>query len=307
MQLPPFPESPPQPALPDDASSGPETPLIIARGSREALGNLVLLLAALGIAYTWRMHSGQLLVAARDAERVLEEWRRYADENAAWPEPPAPMLEQTALPPTLLCMAALAIFFACTGPWTEGNSWFATGAVDSQAIVQGQWWRLVTALTLHADFNHLLGNVLIGGLMLHLLCRRMGYGLGWFLTLAAAVLANWCNVVLRQGPHLSVGFSTAVFAAIGLLCGSSVYRGRWRLFRALAPLGAGVGLLVMLGMEGERTDLGAHLFGFACGATLGLACRLGPLSGHLRRELSQFLVFALACTVVLASWHAAWR
>ena len=63
------------------------------------------------------------------------------------------MLEQTALPPTLLCMAALAIFFACTGPWTEGNPWFATGAVDSLAIVQGQWWRLVTALTLHADFN----------------------------------------------------------------------------------------------------------------------------------------------------------
>ena len=134
MQLPPFPESPPQPASPDDASSGPETPLIIARGSREELGNLVLLLAALGIAYTWRMHSGQLLVAARDAERVLEEWRRYADENAAWPESPAPMLEQTALPPTLLCMAALAIFFACTGPWTEGNPWFATGAVDSQAL-----------------------------------------------------------------------------------------------------------------------------------------------------------------------------
>ena len=60
-------------------------------------------------------------------------------------------------------------------------------------------------------------------------------------------------------------------------------------------------------MEGERTDLGAHLFGFACGATLGLTCRLGSLSGRLRRELSQFLVFALACTVVLASWHAAWR
>ena len=57
----------------------------------------------------------------------------------------------------------------------------------------------------------------------------------------------------------------------------------------------------------KRTDLGAHFFVFAWGATLGLACRLGPLSGHLRRDLSQFLVFALACTVVLASWHAAWR
>ena len=126
---------------------------------------------------------------------------------------------------------------------------------------------------------HLAGNCLIGGLVIHLLCKVLGYGSGWLLLLLAGAGGNLLNVALRQGPHFSVGLSTSVFAAIGILTGLQIVRFRTRSLReCLLPLGAGAGLLAFLGSEGVRTDLGAHLFGFLVGIGCGAVvwpCRHG--------------------------------
>ena len=195
-----------------------------------------------------------------------------------------------------------------SGPWREASPWFARGAVDAAAVRAGEWWRTVTALTLHADFGHLIGNVLVGGVVIHLLCKRVGYGLGWLALVLTATLANWCNVVFRGGaPHHSVGFSTAVFAAIGLLSGMRRYHGRWALVRWLTPIGAGIGLLAMLGAEGPRTDLGAHLFGFACGLAFGLLWRLARIDTRLAGLLHAPAVQRGAFLIALGSAFFAWR
>ena len=307
MRLPPFPVSPESAPAPD-ADASPDALVVLARGSRRELGNLALLLASLNIGYILRPRSGLLMVAAKDLNLARREWQVYAEENANWPEaPPAPAPLYGDTPATLLAMTALALFYAHTGPWTDRNPWFLQGAADSESItVLGQWWRLVTAQTLHADASHLLGNVLVGGLVLHLLCKRTGYGAGWLLTILAATCANACNSVLRPTPHLSVGFSTAVFAAIGLLSGMQEYRSRWLALRILVPAGAGLGLLAMLGSEGLRTDLGAHLFGFACGLGLGLCYRFPCLHTLFDCKAFQHLAFTLAVALVLTSWLAAW-
>lgn len=126
--------------------------------------------------------------------------------------------------------------------------------------MQGEWWRLITALTLHADQMHLVGNCLIGGVIVHLLCKAIGYGMGWLALLFAAMSGNFLNIILRDTLHSSVGFSTAVFAAVGILSGRQLNNRASTIIRQLIlPLGAGVGLLAMLGSAGERTDLGAHL------------------------------------------------
>lgn len=59
-----------------------------------------------------------------------------------------------------------------------------------------EWYRCVTALTLHADSQHLFGNVLFGAPFLILLCRRVGLGLGLFSYLAGRNL--------RQRPQRMV-------------------------------------------------------------------------------------------------------
>ncbi|MCE1226661.1 MAG: hypothetical protein LWW87_09280 [Geobacteraceae bacterium] len=61
----------------------------------------------------------------------------------------------------------------------------------------------MTALTLHADLQHLLGNLTIGGLFVFLLCRETGTGLSWFLLLAAGGLGQSCQCIRSVGhPQL---------------------------------------------------------------------------------------------------------
>jgi len=203
----------------------------------------------------------------------------------------------------------LALFYLHTGPWAAESPWFARGAIDSVAILgQGQWWRLVTALTLHADLTHLVGNCLIGGLTIHFLGRTAGYGLAWLLLLVDGLIGNLLNIVLRRQPHLSVGLSTSVFAAIGIFTGLQLSRLSARPFKELLlPLGAGAGLLAFLGSEGTQTDLGAHLFGFASGLATGVLLGAGGLIEKARAPWGQAAAFVTALAVILFAWQLALR
>lgn len=280
----------------------------IATGPLNHLENLALVLEAVGIGYWLDQQSGQLLVAAEDAQAARSQLDHYRRENLDWPPalpPPQPWAPNGQ--PTFLAIVALTLFFFQTGPWSTTSIWFTQGAIDSNAVLhQGEWWRLFTALTLHANLIHLLGNCLIGGLVIHLLGGTIGYGQSWLLLLLSGAFGNLCNILVQQQPHLSVGFSTSVFAAIGLLTGLKLARAaRHSLKALLLPLGAGAGLLTFLGSEGAQTDLGAHLFGFVSGMACGwLGWRIGLIE-RLHAPKRQLGLFVLAMLLLLAAWSRA--
>jgi len=162
---------------------------------------------------------------------------------------------------------------------------------------------LLTALTLHADLAHLAGNCLIGGMVINLMSRMIGFGQCWLLLVLTGALGNLANICMRQQAHLSVGFSTSVFATIGLLTGLQLARSPSRSVRGLLlPLGAGAGLLAFLGGEGVRTDLGAHLFGFACGLACGWSGERSGLISRLQAQGWQIPLFLLALAAPIAAW-----
>lgn len=156
----------------------------------------------------------------------------------------------------------------------DPDYWLEHGKVDVYRIrILREWWRLGTALTLHADSLHLFGNLLFGAPFLILLARRLGLGMSLGLSLLAGLMGNALNVSYRPLSHTSVGFSTALFGMIGLLCADIAVRERGHGLkrRVLLPLAAGLALLALLGSEGERTDYAAHIFGLFSGFTLGAA------------------------------------
>lgn len=233
-----------------------------------------LVLLAAGIPHLTREEGSDyvIMVPAGQVEQAAREIGVFEEENRHWPPPkflgPLDGKPVDKHPPTILLMGGLLVFHGITGPFISHSRWFMTGAVDSRAILEGgEWWRLITGLTLHSDSVHLLGNLLIGGMVIHFLSRLLGTGLGWFMLVMAGVLGNLINVMARGPGHLSVGFSTAVFAAVGILCGCNLRS--FTLRSVLLPLGAGVALLAMLGTSGERTDLGAHLWGLLVGLAGG--------------------------------------
>lgn len=212
----------------------------------------------------------QIFVKDNLAGAASNELAQFEEENADWPSADFESVstEKTAPPPTIPLVVALVVFHQFTGPWSWKNPWFELGAISRQEVVEKlQLWRLVTALTLHADAAHLLGNCFFGGIIVHLLCLEVGTGLGWSLVFLSGILGNAVNVLARSGQHFSVGFSTSVFGAVGALCGLRIKRGLG-LKGLIAPLGGGAALLAMLGASGEKTDLGAHFWGLLSGLLL---------------------------------------
>jgi rhomboid protease GluP len=105
-----------------------------------------------------------------------------------------------------------------------------------------------------------------------------------------------------------VGFSTAIFAAIGIVCGQQLTSRRPSLLRQLIqPLGAGTGLLAMLGTEGEQTDLGAHLLGFGCGLGCGLLLRVSRLDLQAGNRRLQQTLFTATLVLIIGCWLLAVR
>ena len=199
-------------------------------------------------------------------------------------------------------MGALVLMYAITGPWADGSPWFARGAVMGDRIIaQGEWWRVVTALTLHSNAVHLLGNILLGGFLFHFLLRSIGNGLGLTLALVCGATGNYINILVHGPAHISVGFSTAVFASIGILTGVQCIRKKNMARAMLPPLAAGLGLLAMLGSSGKHTDLGAHLFGLLVGLIAGTALALLPGADRLiaARRLQTTMFFFSICFVAL--------
>jgi membrane associated rhomboid family serine protease len=158
-------------------------------------------------------------------------------------------------------------------------------------------------LTLHADVAHVAANAVMGAFLVNAVCATLGNGVGLAAVLLAGSGGNGINALLHATSHSSVGASTAVFAALGLLCGPAVSRLRRhgvRGRRLLAPLGAGLGVIAMLGVGGVRTDIWAHLFGFAVGFLLSLPlARIGP---ELPGRPVQIGCGAVVLAGLLGSW-----
>ena len=193
---------------------------------------------------------------------------------------------------------ALVTFYVRTGPESAGSPWFERGSADAAAILRGEWWRAVTALTLHADAAHAAGNAVLGGLLLALLARSVGPGMASALMLLSGVAATFAAAGLTRHDFVSIGASTAVFGALGALAALPRQRRR-----AWMPLAGGLTLLALLGTS-KRADVAGHLCGFVAGVLAGVAVsRLPPLRN---RAAQAFLAVAAGC-VPVAAWLAAFR
>ncbi|APG28761.1 hypothetical protein A7E78_13530 [Syntrophotalea acetylenivorans] len=270
-----------------------------------------LVLEARGLPYSLEQQGRLWLLRVPEKEqpRALDELRRYETENSHWPPPltpPMPLQNNSLV--TLSLLALLGIFHNLVvlhlpGIHSLNIDLLQLGNADAGAIRAGQWWRAVTALTLHADGLHLLGNLLIGGFFIDRLNRELGIGRGWSLVLMSGTLGNLINAFIQPSNHRAVGLSTAVFGTVAILAVRSVYHHRRSLRRRWPlPLAAALALLGLLGSGGQRTDIGAHLWGFVAGLGLGWLSSLLWPSGPTVNGLSNRLVGLGSAALVVGAW-----
>jgi membrane associated rhomboid family serine protease len=218
----------------------------------------------------------RLLVEPNVLERAKEQLACFDRESTHWP----PVLPESSARRTmelftpLLWSAAVVASFWAQDRW---RGWTEFGLLDASAVFQrGEVWRLVTALFLHGDIGHLVSNAISGVFVFAAVLTTLGRGRGWTLLSVAAILGNLAAAAVHQDDgYRSLGASTAIFAAVGLLTGRAlrlVFRvnhpHRWRIL--FGPIAAGLTVLALYGAGGQDVDVMAHVTGFAAGLALGL-------------------------------------
>jgi rhomboid protease GluP len=249
-----------------------------------------------------------LCVAQRQAAHATHHLHQY-DEERRRPRSRLPAMAQ--YPHAWVASAAYAFVLVLVAVAAATHAFsrdlFDAGAVRGTLLHTGQWWRAFTALTLHWDLEHLLGNLGAGSVFGFFAARQLGAGRSWLLVILAAGLANLVEVTLVSDAYISAGASTAVFAAVGMLAAHT-----WRTrrgfglpgWRQIAPLVGGVMLLAWLGTEGENTDVLSHGLGFLCGGAAGFAAATQQ-GARLLARLPQSVAGAATLSVLSLCWWLA--
>ncbi len=234
-----------------------------------------LVLQAAGIRYEILVAGGEyvLVVASGDAEQAVAELDAYARESLDGQPRLVPLPEQSGGWRGVYAYAAVLLLVAILQDRQAFSSdWLALGKTHAGLVRQGEWWRTVTALSLHLGAGHLVANLVFGGLFGLFVGRMLGSGLAWASILATGALGNAMNAWVQPADHSAVGASTAVFGALGILAAYGwkqrrLVEGTW--LRRWSPVLGGVLLLAYTGLGGERTDVIAHVTGFLSGLLLG--------------------------------------
>ncbi|MFW6138639.1 MAG: rhomboid family intramembrane serine protease [Spirochaetota bacterium] len=266
-----------------------------------------LVLASSYITYRARLENGEwvLYVDKSDAEKAKKVLEDYQNENRSTD------VAETASGSFGWSigggvLAALLLgFYLVTGPSGTSSRWLVMGSASAQKIMNGQWWRAVTALFLHAGFFHIATNAASCIIFCSAVFDLYGFGAGSFLVLLSGIAGNFITALIYQTGHVSIGFSTALFGAVGILGATRfVFGKRLPVFRRKAwiYLAAVLALIAFLGV-GRNVDLMAHLSGGVAGCVLGLA---GAEAGVSRvAGVWQYIFLVLSVAVVVWAWWAA--
>jgi rhomboid protease GluP len=292
-----------EPALP---------PAVVFRGSKLLCHEFSLVLEARAIEHNVQESEGSWVLTVTPAlvHRAYEEISRYSAERSTPRTTPNPIKPfGGAVTGAMVYVLILLLTAYCAGIGLFGADWLSSGALDAGAA--REWWRAFTALTLHLDQEHLLGNLLFGVFAGIAAGRLLGPGVAWASILGAGALANYVEILIAPAAHRAVGASTAVFAALGLLSGLAWRQRltlRERRWYASAPIIAGVCLLSLLGAGNAHVDVLGHALGFLFGVGVGwLYARAGiPRNRSLRLQIATGIGAALLIGVawLLALSHA---
>jgi membrane associated rhomboid family serine protease len=247
------------------------------------------------------------VVPAEHSARASEEIAIYDEANPPVVAKPRKTVRyQNAMPGIVAYVLVVCGVAWLAGDSVFGKNWFLAGRVDGVLIRAGELWRIVTALTLHTGLGHLAGNLVFGALFGLFAGRILGSGVAWFAIVTTGALGNLLNTLVLSPDHRSIGASTAVFAALGIVAGY-VWRGklmsqeRW-VYRN-GPIVGGLALLMYTGTGDKNTDIGAHLFGFLCGFGGGILLTLAR--DRILEDRWQWLGGAAALALILGAWSIA--
>src|SRR5262245_57359932 len=213
----------------------------------------------------------------------------------------------TIVTPTIV-LANVVVFIGMlfgAGAFSDRNTLLAWGASFGPRTTNGEWWRLLGSMFVHAGLIHLLATV-AGTLRAGLILERFVGPVAFATTyLAAGVLASLASVA-AQPVAIHYGASGAIFGVYGLLIAALA----WSMIRTsefaipvavLKQLAPGAGFFVLYTFVTEGLISPSMIVGIAVGAICGfvLASGVGERKPPYRRVLAT-MASTFAIVIVLA-------
>jgi rhomboid protease GluP len=233
-----------------------------------------LVLSSTGISHHVRKrgYGWEIGVKDTDYEKAVIAIENYLKENPEVQKTEDPLYYKYQRTYTGIWVSILLIAFYVAMTISDKSDMFVkTYGSSAFYILHGELYRSVTSLMLHAGPLHLMGNIAGIAIFGTAVCTIMGWGMGWLMILVTGMVGNLTNALLYRSGHISVGASTAIFGAIGILSAYQFFKKFNRSgqkMKAFLPLACGLALLGILG-SGAHSDVMAHLFGFLAGILLG--------------------------------------
>jgi len=208
----------------------------------------------------------------------------------------------------LYAATALYSLRSGSGGWMsiDGLTLFQFGAKYREAVLGGQWWRLVTAGFLHGGLLHILMNSWVlfdlGAQVEQIYGARRLIVFYFAATVAGFAASTWWS------PALSVGASAGLFGLIGAMIALGVLHksALGAAIRGLYMRWAIYGLIIGL-LPGLRVDNAAHIGGLAAGFGCAYLAGLPSVIENTREKLWKLgsiaaLVITAYCFVQMFLW-----
>ncbi len=185
----------------------------------------------------------------------------------------------------ILLNAGVFIFEISFGNWTDPEVLHQLGALEPYAVVvQGQYWRLFTALFLHAGFLHLLFNLFALYVLGPPLERSIGsvrfticYLISGLASSAGVVVLTVIGIV--QVAQL-VGASGCIMGIVGAWTGFLLrHRHAPHAKRRLGNVLMIIAIQTAFDLSTPQVSMAAHLCGLIAGLILGLILAPRPVAG----------------------------
>lgn len=151
---------------------------------------------------------------------------------------------------------------------------FEFGMQHNQAVLDGEWWRLITSVFIHADSEHIMGNMLT----LVIISRTLqGFYTGteyWILYISSGIAGSLATVLFMPEYVVSVGASGAIMGLGGVLIYRMFFGKSARAFRRLGSffsIGIIIAYNLVAGLFSKQINNFAHFSGFFTGFIMAWA------------------------------------
>lgn len=179
----------------------------------------------------------------------------------------------------LALQAVLWLFFSL--PAHSVVLWRDTVTGYNLGVANGEWWRLITPILLHAGFTHLLFNSMSIFLFAPALERMLGKARFLLVYAGSGIIGNIGTYVTEPLDYVHVGASGAIFGLFGVYLFMVLFRNELIGQEHSKMIITLLAFAVLMSFINSNINMMAHLFGLCGGFLLSLRPIIAVMAGEI--------------------------